>query len=303
MKKLRPFAPSLLLALAACTSSPLAPIPEPLPEALSWAAGEAGGGAFLGLRTRENDSGSLDALFFRPGVRVTEVLESSPAAAAGFRVGDVVRAFAGHEVNDPAALDNLLEATAAGPEPVEVLVQRDDSVFAVPVVLRRAGVDVEGTARLVHRLDPARSRAAWRTGRGGAVLVSSDDDAPFPRAGVPVGSVVTAVDGREVLSARALLRELQVRAPGDEVDVTFSDSAGASRTAAVTLQEQPTRMTGLSIPILLGYHADAEGESTSFVLLDLWLLSLFRYEREGHEQEWRILRFLRFSRGVGELAE
>jgi hypothetical protein len=120
---------------------------------------------------------------------------------------------------------------------------------------------------------------------------------------VPVGSVVTAVDGEAVLSARALLRLLQTYDPGARVDVAFRDDAGEVRTARVTLQDQPRRLTGLSIPVLLGYHADAEGESTSFVLLDLWLVSLFRYEREGHEKRWRVLRFLRWSTGVGELAE
>ena len=264
--------------------------------------GANGAGAFLGLKTRENDSGTLDELFFRPGVRVTQVVENSPAAAAELRIGDVVLAFDEHELNDPDALDALLREASAGAR-VSVRVQRGDTVFEVPVRLQSTGGEPAGEARLAIRLDPSRSRAGWASGRGGAVLVSSDEDAPFPRAGIPVGSVVRAVDGREILSARALIRHLQTRNPGDEIEVELTDPDGVDRVVKVTLQEQPTRLTRFAFPILVHYDADAEGESTSFTLIDLWIISLFHYEREGHEREWKLLRFISWSTGKGELAE
>lgn len=288
--------------LASCVSSPLAPIPEPLPETLAWAVETNGEGAFLGLKTRENDSGSLDELFFLPGVRVTQVIENSPAAEAGFRVGDVVLGVDGREVNDPAALEAVLAAAEAGAR-ATIEVQRDDSVFEVTAELRASGAEAAVEASLQYRLDPARSRAGWISGRGGAVLVCSDDEGPFLAAGVPLGSVVHAVDGEETLSDRALIRLLQTRVPGAEVEVRYADPEGSEHEVSVTLQDQPMRFTGFKIPILVNYSATAEGDSSSFTLLDLWFLWLFHYEREGGERTWSVLRFIRGSAGVGELTE
>ncbi len=64
-----------------------------------------------------------------------------------------------------------------------------------------------------------------------------------------------------------------------------------------------SRITEFNIPIVVGYDADAEGSQASFVLLDFWVISLFRYEREGEERHYRFLRFFRFSTGVGDLSE
>ena len=176
-------------------------------------------------------------------------------------------------------------------------------MFALRVRLRPTGAGAARESELLQRLDPSRSRAGWLAGRGGVVLVSSRDDGPFPRAGVPVGSVVHAVDGRAVLSERDLIRSLQAREPGARVEVVFTDPDGRENLARVELLKQPTCLTGFKIPILLEYEADADGTETSFELVDLFLLSLFRYERQGRERRWSVLGLLRFATGVGELSE
>lgn len=289
----------LLTPLGACSSAPVAQIPEPLPEALEWARPSTGG-AFLGLKTQENDSGSLDELFFEPGVRVTRVVENSPAAEAGLQVGDIVLSIAGKGIDDPGALESLVDEAGGGAS-VALEVQRDDTVFDVPVTLRGEGQSA-AQVEVLYRVDATRSRAGWVTGRGGAVLVSTAQDAPMARAGVEIGAVVTAVEGNEVHSARALIRELERYENGAEVSLTIEDEAGA-REVDVSLQDAPRKVTGFGFPILWSYHADADGEETSFVLIDLWFISLYRYTRYGAEREHRVLRWIRFSSGVGELAE
>ena len=62
-------------------------------------------------------------------------------------------------------------------------------------------------------------------------------------------------------------------------------------------------MTRFSVPVLATYDAEADRTRESFVLLDLYLISLFRYEREGSEKSWRVLRFFQWSSGVGALDE
>ncbi len=292
------------LALTACTSLPTEPIPDPLPETLEWARPVAGeGGSFLGLAVRENDTGSLEELAFEPGVRVTSVAENSPAAQAGFAVGDVLLRWGDIAVDDPSALDALLRE--AGDDVDHLLqVRRGDSVFEVPVHLTARVVDRDSEARLAWRADPARSRAGWLAGHGGVVLVTSDPDGPFLRAGIEVGSVVTALDGDAVRSERGLIRALQLRDPGQRVEVSWhAATIRDPQTTSVRLYDAPHKVTDASLPVLIGYKATADGTETRFYLFDLWFISLFRYRREGQERYYSILRFITFSSAVGRLDE
>ena len=295
------------LLLAACTTSPVAPVPQPLPETLAWAREGAGdGGAFLGLKTRENVGRSFDDLGSVEGIRVTRVVENSPAAEAGFEAGDVVLAFGEDATNDPGTLEALLIAGRVDEE-VLVKVQRGDTVFSVPVTLRARATESTGEVEPLYVLDPARSRAGWLTGRGGVVLVSSDPSGPFARAGVPVGSTVRSIDGEDVHSDRALIRRLQVLDPGTEVDVVYDEpgtrDGQGPRQVRVKLLEQDRRITKVSFPILFGYRADASGKESYYSVLNLWLIWLYRYERTGEERRWSFFRFIRFESDVGELGE
>lgn len=296
--------PTVLLALAsslgACTTVRVGSIPDPLPETLEWVASTNDGSrAFLGLEVRENDSGSLEALQFDPGVRVTRVVEASPAQQAGIRTGDVLLAWEGESVPDPTALEQLLAVADVEVE-TRLEVQRGDSVFEVGVQLRPREA-AAGPARLLWRADPARSRAGWLAGRDGVVLVTSDPEGPFPGAGVPIGSVVTHLDGARQRSERAFVRALFEHPPGATVAVDYLDPDGVERRAEVELHGQGRRVTRAGVPVLIGYDADPDGEEASFYLLDLWIISLFEYRREGAERHYGLFSLLRFSSGVGEL--
>ena len=294
----------LLALLAGCSTAPVLTIPDPLPEALEWTrpTPREEGGSFLGLKTRENDSGSLDALFFEPGVRVVRVIENSPAAQAGIQVGDIVLEWESKPVNDPGALEGLVRATAPGTE-VHLQVQRDDTVFDVKLNLRSSTPGTASEVEVSYYRDTARSIAGWADAKGGARLVASHDEAPFPRAGVPVGSLVTDLDGREVLSARDLIRRMQALPPGTPVEVRFEGARGQVDEVEVELQDEETVVTGLQVPILFNYTADLERDTREFVLIDLYVISLFRYSRDGNERAYKFLRWIQFSSGSGDLSE
>lgn len=289
------------LLAAACSTTPVAPVPDPLPETLEWVAASGPSGAFLGLETRENDSGSLDALSFDPGVRVTRVVRNSPAAVAGVEEGDVLLALEGREVNDPGALEELLRRADPGVV-AELRVQRGDTVFAVPVTLAGRAGAAAGEARALWRVDPARTAAGWADGDGGAVLVSVAEGSPVQEAGFVCGDTVRAVDGEEVLSGRDLVRRLQAREEGATAFLSGVTADGEPFEREVTLLAAPTVVTGWSVPVLAHYSRDLDRDESEFALLDLWVISLFRYIREGGEREYRILRFITWSTGVGELS-
>ncbi len=292
---------------AGCRSGPLGTLPEPYRESPGWSLPEAASETFLGLETRENLSGSLEALAYEPGVQVTTVAAGSPAAEADVRRGDVVLALDGAEIDRPATLADYVARHAAGDQ-VMLRVRRGDTVFDVPTLLRASGSPTGPAPEELWLVDRLRSRAAWRTRVDGVELLHAATGTPFERAGVPVGSRVRSVAGEPVATARRLLSLLRAHDAGQRVEVEYVAPDGGTQRAKVRLFDVPRRITEAGLPILFHYEAELgsaeeQAQETRFVLLDLWLISLFRYERDGVERRWRFLRFFRFASGEGELAE
>jgi membrane-associated protease RseP (regulator of RpoE activity) len=280
-----------------CTSSPLAPVPEPAPEVLEWLQ-PTHGTAFTGLRTEENDSRSLDALFFAPGVRVVRVVENSPAAKAGIRSGDIVMSVGDREVNDPVEFEVLVEDAAGNSGgPVDLSIQRGDTVFSVPVDVEVLA-DTRGEARPLWVSDPSRTQAGWAVGETGVRLVSLAADSPLTDR-LEIGEEVLAVDGEAVRTGRAMVRRLQSYPPGTKVTLRMADG----RDERIRLLSQPTKLTSFVIPILVQYRSDTEGTETTFCILDFWLFAIYKFERVGEERTWTFIGLFETSTGVGHLAE
>jgi hypothetical protein len=294
---------SLLALLTACTYAPARAIPDPLPEVRAWALAERPAGAYLGLTLVENDSGTLEELAFAPGLRVVEVAANSPAALAGLRLDDVLLTAADKELFAPADVDALL-GTVHGDTRMEFEVQRGDTVFGVPVELAAPAVGAPTVTPLYH-LDPARSRAAWSDaplgGPRGALLVSRPDGGPMRR--VPIGTVIVRQGDTPVLSGSGLVRQLASLPTSSEVTLHGVEAGGDEHEYAVRLLGEGRVVTRASLPVLFTYDADLEADRRNLVVLDLWIISLFRYARDGNERRWRVLRFFEWSSGVGELGE
>jgi S1-C subfamily serine protease len=76
-------------------------------------------------------------------------------------------------------------------------------------------------------------------GAGGAVIDSVLDGTPAADAGLRSGDVITAVGGQRVESQDGLSARLHGHQPGDEVEITWTDGAGVTRQATVTLARGP----------------------------------------------------------------
>jgi serine protease Do len=85
--------------------------------------------SWLGVSVRDQEPGEEP----RGGVVVTEITAGGPAAAAGFRVGDVITHFEGHDVRTPSRLRWYVSTAGVGRQ--------------VEVKLRRGG---QGPERAVH---------------------------------------------------------------------------------------------------------------------------------------------------------
>lgn len=86
------------------------------------------------------------------------------------------------------------------------------------------------------------------TGRGrqqstttvqGATVGGVIDNTPAAQAGLVAGDVITAVNGTTVTSGTELSEDLAQREPGEQVRITYTDTAGSSHTVTVTLIAGP----------------------------------------------------------------
>jgi putative serine protease PepD len=80
---------------------------------------------------------------------------------------------------------------------------------------------------------------AISTAADGVRLSEVRTGTPAARAGLQVGDVVTAIDGRRVRQASALGSAIDAHKPGDTVTLTYLRN-GKTRTATVTLGERPS---------------------------------------------------------------
>ena len=84
---------------------------------------------------------------------------------------------------------------------------------------------------------------------------------------------------------------------------TSTPGSLASERVALELWTPPRRTTRFRVPILYDYQADARSDDRSVTVLDLWVISLYEYEREGASKAHRFLRWFEWSSGAGELEE
>jgi S1-C subfamily serine protease len=75
--------------------------------------------------------------------------------------------------------------------------------------------------------------------RSGATVQGVYAGTPAAKAGLSAGDRITAVDGTRVRSAAQLHTAIGQHSPGDQVSITWSDTAGDSHTATVTLGTGP----------------------------------------------------------------
>jgi hypothetical protein len=85
-----------------------------------------------------------------------------------------------------------------------------------------------------------------------------------------------------------------------EVDWEFR---GESQQTTVKLWSPPRHLAEVTVPILANYSRSPAGDEVEFALLDLWVLSLFEYQRSGQTRSYRFLRWIGWDTGVGELVE
>jgi hypothetical protein len=137
----------------------------------------------------------------------------------------------------------------------------------------------------------------------GARVVELLPSSPFRAAGFAVDDVIVAIDGVDIRAASELIRALEAAEPGATVVVRRDGAGAGADDVSVELLDRPRVLTGLGLPILFHFDRDLTADTTEFALVDLWLIALYDYRRQGEARRHRILRWIRWQTGEGNLSE
>lgn len=266
MKHLRIVLAVAIMAFAAfgfaaaqdATSTPLPPatvVPEAtiVPEAT--AAPDTGSAdapsPFMGIQFEAYDH----------GVEVTAVLPGSPADAAGFEVGDVVRAIDGVEISEDNVRD-VVQGYAVG-DTVTVDVMREGLMMTLAVTLGEAPTDnvvIPGRRENLPRFEMfqvERPRLGITIGAGetGVVVNEVEAGSAAEAAGIETGDVITAINDEAVATPQeavdAVAQAVDDAAVG-EFDVTVTVSRGEEELDIVATLVKPETFAIPAIPDLPG---------------------------------------------------
>jgi S1-C subfamily serine protease len=100
-------------------------------------------------------------------------------------------------------------------------------------------VHVGDTAFLGVSLGPAQAYGPFGYAAAGALVEGVLPGGAADTAGLTAGDVITGIDGHTVASPDVVAPLLLTKHPGDQVSVSYTDQAGASHTATITLASGP----------------------------------------------------------------
>lgn len=156
------------------------------------------------------------------GIKVTQVLEGSPAETAGLQVGDVIIAIGGEALTAGNIREALRDYRSG--EALDLTVTRGEETLTVTVTLGEDPTPMRDLMRL-------RTHA-----RIGAVLEADTltvkevlADSPAAEAGLQVGDTITAINGTAVTTRAEVAEALAAAheaAEGEETTVTVTVSRG-----------------------------------------------------------------------------
>lgn len=271
---------------------------------------------FVGV-TLEESLGSLDAMDFVAGLDVVKVDKGSPAAKVGVRAGDRLVEANGAELLSLDQWQSVVDSLSSS-APLRLRVERNAGISEVVVAFETARTEeLPASVRFAERW---KLRAEFETVAGASdvhvVLRAIFTGSPLLGTDVVAGDTIATMDGEVVRSADALVRALAARDFGDEVRLQFTtasalaaDPSGvsvsglASRDVRVTLWSPPRYVTRLQVPLLFDYRHDPVRDELSFSFIDFWLFAIYDYQREAGSRRHRLLYFLEYSSGVGELSD
>lgn len=262
----------------------------------------------FGVEVGLNESDSLSNIEILPGVRVRGVSANGSADSAGIQLGDIILSINGTLTNHPDVVQALQQASAG--ENYIFNVRRNTVVFEATVIPR--SVNSNPAPRELYRSDPIASRAAYRTEMvsirqqspiAAARVVDVYQQSPLRDAAIEAGDVILAVNNVPLNSAQDLINRFNSDFElGEAVNVTVFDGDSVVK-KRFDLWDPGRRVSAISFGPLIRYQSSLAPDSNSLSILDLWLFSLYSYNRVDEERSHSILGLINYSSDLGELIE
>ncbi len=232
---------------------------------------------YLGIRytTLTPELARQEGLSVEQGALVRVVEPGSPAEQAGLRVQDVIVAVDGQAVDDTHLLGDLILKYKPG-DSVELKVQRDSQQQTLRATLVQwpanlplpgapsesplpparppltPGAPTPGAPAYLglqfQPLTPELARERNLRIEQGALVLRVEPDGPAAQAGLKVGDVITAVDGRTLNRTYTLSDAVRDRKPGEILELTILREDG-EHTIRLKLAERPRRVQIKSKPL------------------------------------------------------
>jgi len=179
------------------------------------------------------------------GVKLTGVVEDSPAAKAGLKVGDIVQSIGSKSIQGYNQLLEDIRTRNAG-DKVKVKVLRDEQPQEIEVTLaERTGGGRGGGGRRGGA--PASGVYVGITGEdaeGGVRLTSVVENGPAAKAGLKSGDLVQAIDEKTIEKYDQLIEEIRTHKTGDKLKFKFKREE-QTQLAEVTVAERSQTTAGV----------------------------------------------------------
>ncbi|MER3430452.1 MAG: hypothetical protein C4324_05315 [Blastocatellia bacterium] len=254
---------------------------EPKTQILTWSTLEEESG-YLGVQAEEINRGNYTkyGLSEVRGVAVAKVLESSPAATAGLKEGDVILRINGEEVTSVRKLTRLISEIAPD-HTARVTIFRDRSEREIAVTLGRRPMpqigqgiftppskpapdapNIEGRLRdYLERIEtlPARTMPFSRRQIGVSVISLTDqlsryfkvnsgvlvsevsEGSPAQKAGLEAGDIIVEADGKPVKQPDDLVSAINAKTSGE---ITLTIVRNGKRQTIKTTAEDASPQSG-----------------------------------------------------------
>lgn len=208
-------------------------------------------------------------LSVKEGVHVLEVIDGSPASAAGLQKGDIITAVDGEAIKDPKALSDAIRAKEPG-EKVRITYYRDakkDNLTAELAERENKAYaygfgDGEHWKDHMGRMHEPRAFLGVTPGDGdadGALIGSVEEGSAAEKMGIQEGDVIRTVNGEAIGNFNELSELIASMRPGDDVTIKI-DRKGSEQELTGALGERKMDLH-FSMPEGEHFNFDFEGFS------------------------------------------
>ena len=269
-------------------------------------------GSFTGVYAEDLGDLMSEMEFGAAGITVERIVENSPGHAAGIQVGDLITQVHAPPEFDRAGIDSVsvwhrVEDVLPAGRDIEVELDREGRSLNLTLTLeaRVAPRERHAITRLreeeyvgvfVRTATEVEARAAGLGAGGGAVITGLSARSPWRVAGLELGDLIVAIDGRTITHPQIVLDAIRGAAEKEEMEVEIV-RAGTRKIRRTRTTQREHELRSMTIPLLFSFEDKRDKSEWAF------LLGLLGNESTRVASRFRFLWFFTIESGEANLLE